>query len=227
MRLQQVLGLTDEVIDTSCQRICVPVHKELVEPLLALQKSASKAGFDMQFASGWRGFDRQLAIWNKKASGQGRVLDSDEEPLDIHGLTERELVWAILRWSALPGGSRHHWGSEVDVFEKKAMPQGYQLQLTQKETLKGGIFYEFYQWLDAELARARSKFFRPYLTDRGGVAPEPWHLSYRPLACQFEQALSFDELYELILQSEMVLKETVLSMLDEIWPRFILPNEKA
>ena len=27
-------------------------------------------------------------------------------------------------------------------------------------------------------------FFRPYTTDRGGVAPEPWHLSYAPVAAR-------------------------------------------
>ncbi len=224
MLLQQVLGLTDEGIDTSCQHIAVPVHKDLVAPLRELQVLASNVGFDLQVASGWRSFDRQLAIWNKKARGIAVVLDNDEKPLDIQGMSEGQLVLSILRWSALPGGSRHHWGSDIDVFDKKAMPLDYQLQLTKSETVQGGVFSDFYQWLNAELAKPSADFFRPFLTDKGGVAPEPWHLSYQPLAQTFEQTLSSDALYELISQSDIELKATVLDMFDEIWQRFILPH---
>ena len=35
----------------------------------------------------------------------------------------------ILEWSALPGASRHHWGSEFDVFDLAALPEGYRVQL--------------------------------------------------------------------------------------------------
>jgi hypothetical protein len=33
-------------------------------------------------------------------------------------------------------------------------------------------------------------FYRPYAVDRGGVAPERWHLSYAPLAAACERGLS-------------------------------------
>ncbi len=33
-------------------------------------------------------------------------------------------------------------------------------------------------------------FYRPYAVDRGGVHPEPWHLSYAPLAQQALAAFS-------------------------------------
>ena len=33
-------------------------------------------------------------------------------------------------------------------------------------------------------------FFRPYGEDRGGVAPERWHLSFAPLSHEMERALT-------------------------------------
>ena len=34
------------------------------------------------------------------------------------------LIETILLWSALPGGSRHHWGTDVDVFDAAAVAPG-------------------------------------------------------------------------------------------------------
>ena len=44
----------------------------------------------------------------------------------------------ILRWSALPGGSRHHWGTEIDIFDPDLLPQGQSLQLEPWEYESGG-----------------------------------------------------------------------------------------
>src|SRR5688572_7675147 len=93
------------------QHLCTPaaaealgarVHQDLVEPFGALRSAAAAMGFDLRILSGFRGFDRQLVIWNEKATGRRVVLDSDAAPLDITTLSERDLVFAILRWSALP-----------------------------------------------------------------------------------------------------------------------------
>ncbi len=104
-------------------------HRDVVEPFRSLQNDARREGFDLQILSGFRSFAHQLSIWNRKASGQLAVLDSDAAPLDIRTLTERDLVFAILRWSALPGASRHHWGTDLDVFDAAAKPDGYEIEL--------------------------------------------------------------------------------------------------
>ena len=46
-----------------------PLHTDVIAPFLLLQVAARDAGFDLQVVSGFRGFDRQLAIWNKALSG--------------------------------------------------------------------------------------------------------------------------------------------------------------
>ena len=59
------------------------VHEEAVEPYLQLKRAARGEGFELEIFSGFRDFDRQLGIWNRKATGQRAVLDSDAEPIDI------------------------------------------------------------------------------------------------------------------------------------------------
>ena len=51
------------------------IHKQVLKPLTKLQLAAKKAGFDLRICSGYRSFDRQLLIWNGKASGIRPVMD--------------------------------------------------------------------------------------------------------------------------------------------------------
>ena len=198
------------------------VHRQLLQPLAAMRRAARDAGFDLCVASGFRSFERQLHIWNAKAQGRRPVLDAAGRPLDIRKLDDAGRVFAILRWSALPGASRHHWGSDIDVYDAAAMAPGYQLQLSLQETLPGGPFAPLHAWLDAFLARrAQPGFFRPYGIDRGGVAREPWHLSFAPLARQFQQALGLQQLSAVLEAADLALKPAVLANIEEIYQRFV------
>lgn len=197
----------------------IQVHADLLEPLQSLASEAGSAGFDLAIASGFRSVERQCQIWNAKAQGYRPVLDDTEQPLDIQSLTPEALMFAILRWSALPGTSRHHWGTDVDVYDRAALRQDQSLQLTLAECR--GPFAAFHQWLDATLARPDACFFRPYIAPVGGVAPEPWHLSYAPKAAEYQHALSKDQLCEYVLTLDIALKEEVLRHFDEIFERFV------
>lgn len=188
-----------------------------------LQDAAQSDGFELAVASAHRGFQRQLAIWNSKAAGQRPVLDSAGAPLDIAQLSERQRVFAILRWSALPGASRHHWGTDLDVYDAAALPAGQVLQLDASECVAGGVFADFHQWLGQRIAGGEAYgFYRPYSEDRGGVAPEPWHISFAPEASQFEQQMDPVQLREFIAAQDIALREIVLDEFDEIYQRFIV-----
>ena len=197
------------------------LQADVLTALHDLRARAAAAGFDLRVASGYRSFERQLLIWNNKALGLRPVLDDRGLPLDIKRLGERDLVLAILRWSALPGASRHHWGTDLDVYDAAAMPAGYQLQLTQAETEGDGVFAPFHRWLDGELQRPGAVFYRPYAQDTGGIAPEPWHLSYAPLAKAYAQQLSEALLRDKLAQTDIQLKSTLLAHLGEIVARFV------
>ena len=79
-------------------------------------------------------------------------------------------------------------------------------------------------WLDRLLDQGDSHgFFRPYDRDRGGVAPEPWHLSCRAEAAQFEGQLQIQRCYDFIAGQPLDLRDTVLAHFEEIYARFIAP----
>ncbi|MHC4593290.1 MAG: M15 family metallopeptidase [Planctomycetota bacterium] len=200
----------------------VRVHRDVVQPFLQLKDEARQAGFDLRILSGFRSFEQQLSIWNRKATGKRAVLDSSAVPLDIGRLSEKELVFAILRWSALPGASRHHWGTDLDVYDAASRPEGYEIELIPEEVDAGGMFGPLHEWLDGRIAADSAYgFFRPYDADRQGVAPERWHLSYGPTAATYQQRLTTELLGETIQQADIELKEVVLQNMDEIYQRFV------
>ena len=201
----------------------VRIHQEVLDPFLRLRKDALEAGFDLRVLSGFRSFHDQLAIWNQKALGMRPVLDSEANPLDPTRLSRDELVFAILRWSALPGASRHHWGTDLDVFDEAARPQGYEVDLIPEEVNPGGMFGPLHDWLDERMGdNTAFGFFRPYDRDRNGVAPERWHLSHGPTALPLQEALTTEALRKAVEESEMELKAEVLEHLPEIYQRFVV-----
>ncbi|MCR9185973.1 MAG: M15 family metallopeptidase [Halieaceae bacterium] len=148
-----------------------------------LQSDAREAGFELAIASSHRSYERQRIIWNGKACGQRAVHDDAGAPVDLLALPPAARVHAILRFSALPGTSRHHWGTDLDIYDAAAVPADYAVQLTPAEVAPGGPFDALHRWLDERMAvHASQGFFRPYARDCGGVAPERWHLSYAPLS---------------------------------------------
>jgi LAS superfamily LD-carboxypeptidase LdcB len=199
------------------------VHQDIVAPLISLKAAAASSGFELRIASGFRGFERQLAIWNAKAAGERMLLDDAGLVLDWASLSESELMAAILRWSALPGASRHHWGTDIDVYDAAAVASDYQVQLTPAEVSDEGVFGPFHKWLDGEFAAGRGDgFFRPYNIDRGGIAPERWHLSYAPLAAFCDFALQAEVLQQALQRREdLRLKDVILRELPHIYRQYI------
>ena len=206
------------------------LQSEVVRALTALQSDARNAGFELAIASSFRPFCRQLAIWNGKVDGTRPIHDDQGRPVSIQSLSRTEQLHAILRFSALPGTSRHHWGTDLDVYDSAAVPPEYPLQLSPAEVAAGGVFDRLHCWLDARLAAGESHgFFRPYGKDRGGVAPERWHLSYAPLsvacAAQFSSAaLAFCWGCEEV-EEEMLLKAEVDADLPQILARYVAVPE--
>lgn len=199
------------------------IHREVLEALLVLQNQAANFGFDLQVASGFRDYERQLAIWNGKAQGLRPLLDEFENALDFSQLGAEEVMWAILKWSAIPGFSRHHWGTEIDIYDRHAFPaEGYKLKLVPSESAPGGIFYGMHSWLDQWIEEERTEFYRPFTGKEGRVAIEPWHLSFRPVSDRFFEMLSLDFFTENIRQSSIILKEEILKNREEIYFNYIL-----
>ena len=213
-----LIRLGEDQADTENQFI----HKQVLQPLIDLQVAGREAGFDIKICSAFRSFERQLFIWNGKASGMRPVMDPFGKAINIQELSSWQKIQAILRWSALPGASRHHWGTDFDIFDANAMPENYQIQLTPEEVQGDGLFAPMHDWLDDYLKSEKTNFYRPYTFDKGGIAPERWHLSYRPLADQYAQMLNADVLSNRLKDSNLMLLDVVLEYLDDIFQRYII-----
>ncbi|HWL63233.1 MAG TPA: M15 family metallopeptidase [Steroidobacteraceae bacterium] len=191
----------------------------MVGPFLAMRAAAAQEGIDLVPFSSFRDFDRQLAIWNGKARGERELRDETGRLLDAASLDEDGRVAAILHWSALPGASRHHWGSDLDVMDAAAMPPGYRLQVVPEEYASGGVFGRLDAWL-AEHA-ARFGFYRPYTTWRGGVQPEPWHLSHAAVAQAAMEQFSLEVLRGALDAAAIDARGAVEKRLPEILERYV------
>ncbi|MBI2520875.1 MAG: M15 family metallopeptidase [Bdellovibrio sp.] len=202
----------------------IHVHHDALSALTTLQNEAKVAGFDPMIVSAFRSYQQQLKIWNAKAKGERAVLDDQGFPMDITSLSEEELCLSIMRWSALPGASRHHWGTDFDIVDRQALPSpDYQIQLIPKEVESGGIFAPFYDWLEDYLkSMTTPSFFWPFLEDKKGIAPERWHLSYVPTASSLLQAYSFEIFWRNIEESDLLLKQAVKLSAHELYHRFFL-----
>lgn len=197
------------------------LHPDVAKAFTAMQSHAAIDGQDIQIVSSYRGFHRQLSIWNRKWTGELPLLDENEQRLDVAALTDEQKVYAILTWSALPGGSRHHWGTDLDVFDKSAVDAcGGKLDLVDAEYRDGGPCFALACWMGNHLAE--HGFMRPFMRNNGGVATELWHLSYAPTAAEFEALRNPEQLRQCIEHADMQGKSTVLTLFDELYPRYVL-----
>jgi LAS superfamily LD-carboxypeptidase LdcB len=197
---------------------CV-LHAQVRTPFLRLRAAAARAGFDLVPQSSYRDFDRQLKIWNAKFNGEAPVNDLSGRPVAALALTPAQRIDAILVWSALPGASRHHWGTDLDLIDRAAIPPGYRVQLVAEEYAPSGPFGRLSVWLEANAARFG--FFRPYRGVLSGVQPEAWHFSFAPLAEPARRALRVADLRDALRDAPLAGKESVLERLPELHERYV------
>ncbi|EGT3586400.1 peptidase M15 [Proteus mirabilis] len=190
---------------------------------LALQQQAAKAGFKLMPASSFRSFERQLAIWNGKFEGTRPVLDAESQPIDIQTLSEGQRCEAILKWSALPGASRHHWGTEIDFYDPFRLPNGQSLQLEPWEYEQGGYFAQLNGWLTENMSAY--DFYRPFTDKESYIAYEPWHISYLPLSYEASQAYTIDILRAVLEEEPILGKQWLLDNLETVYQRYIVLPE--
>lgn len=185
------------------------------ESFLKLQDLAKKEGFSLDIASAYRDFSRQRLIFKEKFIGKRKVYDLNEKLIDINQLSNIQRVRAISLFSALPGMSRHHWGCDFDIYSKSLLPKDKSLELMQWEFNEGAYFYQLELFLQKNLENFG--FYRPF-DGSGDIASEPWHISYRPVACIIEDHFPYQKLLELY---ERINEPWSLSCLEYVKEKFI------
>jgi len=216
--INERLGQTEEHLHYLSERIAV--HKEMLPAFNALSAAAKSAGIDIKIASGFRSFERQLMIWNNKFSGISPIKDNAGNTINTVNLSDEEIMHAILLFSALPGASRHHWGCDIDVYATNLLADDYQLQLEPWEYSAQGPLAKLSCWLNTHAGDF--DFYLPYGSYQGGVAAEPWHLSYAPLANNYQRNFDKPQLEKLLISSNILGKSTIINNIDVIIKRYII-----
>lgn len=218
-QLNQVTGQNTDHLINDCE-----IEAQLTQPTLenfkALTSCAKKSGIDIQVVSSHRSFEKQLRIWNEKYSGKRPILSQKGAIMDGAKLSAQERVNAILIWTALPGISRHHWGTDLDIIDKDKVQNGYSVQLVPEEFSRGGIFSNLDIWLEQHLTQFG--FFRPYRGIQSGFQAEPWHISSIKESERFFSMLTFERLASLLSKTDILGKKEILELLPDLYRQYVL-----
>lgn len=145
------------------------LRKDAYEAFRRMHKAAAADGVKLLIISATRNFNYQKGIWQAKWLGE-RLVDGQNLAETMPDPSSRALK--ILEFSSMPGSSRHHWGTDIDLNE-----------LQDKFFTTNGEGQKIYAWLRAHAAEYG--FCQPYSAGRPhGYHEEKWHWSYLPIALQ-------------------------------------------
>ncbi|WP_394205418.1 M15 family metallopeptidase [Shewanella waksmanii] len=187
--------------------------------LMQMQQAAQKDGINIAICSAYRDFDKQMQIWNLKACGKRRLLDKNNQLVDANNLNANDLIDTILIWSALPGTSRHHWGTDIDIFDSNCISQS-DLRLVSDEYMPGGPCHALFNWMQSHAHKFG--FYRPYQAGLSGVSPEPWHYSYYPSSHSLLKLFRTADLALIINNHDLAVKQALAPRLPELVNQYVM-----
>lgn len=146
------------------------MHKEAYEAFKKMHEMALNEGIDLKIKSAARNFDYQKGIWERKWTGETILSNGQNASVAYTDSVIR--AKKILEYSSMPGTSRHHWGTDIDLnaFDNSWFESGEGLKL--------------FNWLESHAHEFG--YCRPY-TEKDSLRPfgyneEKWHWSYTPIS---------------------------------------------
>ncbi|MEH0153793.1 M15 family metallopeptidase [Limibacter armeniacum] len=186
----------------------IPLRYEAGKAFADMRKAALKDRMKLHILSGFRSFNRQRTIWNNKYVQYTKK-----------GMSPTLAIEEIIKFSTIPGTSRHHWGTDIDIIDVyKPMP---------KSPLETKYFHDpkhydnMRKWM--EKYGPDFGFYMSYTDDlvRKGFSYEPWHYSYEPIASEYlNHFMDVDLVGE--LKKRGVYGHEYLK--GEIWDRYLEEN---
>jgi LAS superfamily LD-carboxypeptidase LdcB len=177
----------------------VNLRKEAHDAFLEMKKAAYSDGMDLKIVSSYRNFYRQEAIWERK------YLQYSEEK----GMSKLDAIEKIIEYSTIPGTSRHHWGTDIDIID--GYPKTTGDVLVPEKFGDGGPFSLLKKWMDENANKFG--FYLVYTDNpkRKGFKYEPWHYSYAPISIPMLKAFRRKNIFKLILEEDIIGKENFTS----------------
>ena len=134
-----------------------------------MKAEAAKEGINLNIVSGYRSYKRQEHIWNRKF-----------EKYQSQGLDTDAIFNEIVKYSTVPGTSRHHWGTDLDLIDASARFTGDALVPSNYENNRP--FGKMKKWMDQHASKYGFALVYTEDSNRRGFNYEPWHWSYVPLS---------------------------------------------
>lgn len=165
--------------------------KSAYQAYLEMNQAAEKDGFTIRVVSSYRTFNHQNLIWTRKYK---RYRSKK--------LTAKQAVLNNIRYTAIPGSSRHHWGTEIDVVNGRVKTSRYPLNT--KNYHGYGIYKNFREWMDANAHKYG--YYQVYTNEhsRKGFKYEPWHYSYADLGVPMLKAYRERQIEEILKEQQLL-----------------------
>ena len=159
-----------------------------------MRLEALKSGIKLHVVSAFRSYNRQMEIWNRK------YTDFTKQ-----GLSPTASIFKIVEYSTLPGTSRHHWGTDIDLIDAAVKAPSNVLHADHFHGI--GVFCKMKEWMNENAEKFG--FYEVYtdLPARKGFKYEPWHFSFAPLSIPMLNAYLKLDIKSLIAQAQLNGKE--------------------
>lgn len=169
-------------------------YKLRPEAALAFEhmKTAAKAdGIALKIVSSYRNYAHQNRIWEGKY-----------KRFNLSGLSPTTAIQKIIEYSTIPGTSRHHWATDLDIID--GYPNVTGDVLVPSKFHGNGPFCALKEWM--EVHAATYDFYLVYTDKPGrkGFKYEPWHYSYAPLAIPYLKEYRALDIKQLLQANKLV-----------------------
>lgn len=145
------------------------VRREALQAFIKMKEAAKADGVNLKILSAARNFNHQKRIWEAKWNGQ-RLVNGQNLRTAIPDAASR--ATEILKYSSMPGTSRHHWGTDIDI--NSLNPSYFESGNGKKE----------YEWLrdNAHEFGFCQTYTQKDASRPHGYEEEKWHWSYTPIS---------------------------------------------
>ncbi|UNY97352.1 M15 family metallopeptidase [Zhouia spongiae] len=169
----------------------IHLRKEAYECFLQMQEAAAKEGIIIANASSYRGYSRQKQIWERKF-----------RKYTAQGMPPRQAIARIIEYSTIPGTSRHHWGTDIDIVDGSKKVSGDLLD--PEKFAHGGPYEPLKKWMDKNAHKYGFYLVYTDNPDRKGFKYEPWHFSYAPLSIGYLQQFRKIDIKEKLMADRLM-----------------------
>ncbi len=158
---------------------------------LKMKKDALKAGIKIGIVSSYRSYEHQNRIWERKF-----------KRYKSQGFSEENTIKKIIEYSTIPGTSRHHWGTDIDIYDSNTkQPKNV---LVPSNYHGNGAFCKLKEWMDLNAKNYGFYIVYSNNANRKGFKYEPWHYSYRPLSVDFLKQYKTLAIKEILKKEKLV-----------------------